>query len=99
MYNIMILKNKEDKPVFSVLPSEQQRQVFLWNKGETLKKIHLMSKDNILGLVADGHWSFEEVFTALTESQTLGSNNDNKISEALGLLKEMENERINISTK
>ena len=99
------MKNKDDKPVFSTLPNEQQRQVFLWNKEETLKTatIHLMSKDNLMGLVrqtTDGHWSFQEVFDALTKAQKkVESNSDDKISEALALLKEMEKEQINILKK
>ena len=105
MYNFMMMKNKDDKPVFSTLPNEQQGQVFLWNKEKTLKPviIHLMSKDNIMGLVqqtTDGHWSIQEVFDALTKAQKkVGSNSNEKISEALALLKEIEKEQINILEK
>ena len=99
------MKNKDDKPMFSTLPNEQRHQVLLWNKEETLKTatIHLMSKDNLMGLVrqtTDGHWSFQEVFDALTKAQKqVESNSDNKILEALSLLKELEKEQINILKK
>ena len=62
-----------------------------------------MSKDNIMGLVqqtTDGHWSIQEVFDALTKAQKkVGSNSNEKISEALALLKEIEKEQINILEK
>ena len=94
-----MMKNKDDKPVFSTLPNEQQRQVFLWNKEETLKTatIHLMSKDNLMWLVRQttvGHWSFQEVFDALTKAQKkVESNSDDKISEALALLRKWKRSR------
>ena len=91
VFSRLMDENKEGEALITTIPRYQQVEVFQWNKEETLKRIHLLSKENLTWLVlqtADSHWSKKEVFDALTKAQTTGSDRDNKITEALALLME-----------
>ena len=91
VFSRLMDENKEGEALITTIPGYQQVEVFQWNKEETLKRIHLLSKENLTWLVlqtADSHWSKKEVFDALTKAQTTGSDRDNKITEALALLME-----------
>ena len=83
--------------VISLLPHEQQVEVLQWNLTESLWNIRLLSsvlsKESLIWLVrqtAEAHRSRKQVHNALTEAENTGSNSDNKITEALALLKEIE---------
>ena len=97
VYKAVMKESLSGDCVISLLPHEQQVQVLQWNLTESFWNIRLLSrvlsKESLIWLVrqtAEAHRSRKQVYNALTEAENTGSNSDNKITEALALLKEIE---------
>ena len=78
-------QNNQGQSLLSVLKPDQFKKVALWNKEKTLNFTHLMNEESISWLTQQtegGEWKKkDDIFEALKEN--------NKITDALALLKEI----------